>query len=432
MIFSWLIVLQLLLSNCAATTFIIYMFRSNGTFVKIYDDCTAVSAEFGKKIIEDEQTLCAVPVVPANACTSVRPLFANTSAYCINGIYALAERGNCSFALKAHNVQEADYAGVLVINDQEELLTMAGDGQYDRDVNIPALMVPRKCGFKLVIEYPFTNGYGLMLRLWWSYGNALRFLIPFVAVITLSFFILLAVVGVRWHRSQTRLRRRRLSKRQLRGLPVRTFSKGSTTETCAICLEDFAEGDRIRILTCNHSYHCGCVDPWLLKRRKVCPICKRNVLGGIADDTDSDSLDEQATPNESSPLLSSGGEDSSTDNVRVQVGNSVFYADYGSTRCCSLTSPSDELYPPGSSCGVWRRDILTEKETSSVDPTVAMVNDFGSCSKDDVSPPQVDQPSCSATLQGGIANPSFVREDNLDASRTLPGINTSRSSAESE
>ncbi|KFD48656.1 hypothetical protein M514_10440 [Trichuris suis] len=408
MILCWLIVVQLLISNCpcTATTFIIYMFRSNGTFVEIFDDCTAVSADFGKKVTEEEQTLCATPVDPPHACTHVSPLSPNTSSYCINGVYALAERGNCSFALKAHNVQEAKFAGVLVINDEEELLTMAGDGQYDRDVTIPALMVTRKCGFKLIIQYPFRNGYGIILRLWWSYGNALRFLVPFVVVIGLCFFILLAVVAVRWHRSQTQLRRRRLSKRQLKTLPIKEFKKGDTTETCAICLEDFADGDKLRLLTCGHRYHCQCVDPWLLKRRKICPICKRKALDGSADDTDSDSLDEQATPNESSPLLRSGSEDSLIDNLRLQVGNSVFYADYGSTRRCSFPTASGRIRPTRYD----RRRVSVSDDQNDVAPERT-----------------VSQPGCSTTLQDGIANPSFVAEEgnaaaNADPVRTFPNV----------
>ncbi|CDW53672.1 E3 ubiquitin protein ligase RNF13 [Trichuris trichiura] len=252
--------------------------------------------------------LCATPVDPPHACTPVSPLSPNASSYCINGVYALAKRGNCSFALKVHGTSHALGDSYLLCR---RITYRKQNLPYDRDVTIPALMISkRRISFR----------YGIILRLWWSYSNALRFLVPFVVVIGLCFFILLAVVGVRWHRSQTQLRRRRLSKRQLKTLPIKEFKKGDTTETCAICLEDFADGDKLRLLSCGHRYHCQCVDPWLLKRRKICPICKRKALDGSADDSDSDSADEQATPNESSPLLHSVSEDSLTDNLRVQVG----------------------------------------------------------------------------------------------------------------
>lgn len=46
---------------------------------------------------------------------------------------------------------------------------------------------------------------------------------------------------------------------------------------CAVCLEGFEEGQRVRRLECNHMYHAPCLDPWLQQSSNCCPICKREV-----------------------------------------------------------------------------------------------------------------------------------------------------------
>jgi E3 ubiquitin-protein ligase RNF115/126 len=39
---------------------------------------------------------------------------------------------------------------------------------------------------------------------------------------------------------------------------------------CAICQEDFSEGDQARQLPCKHFYHDECIRPWL-KQSGTCP-----------------------------------------------------------------------------------------------------------------------------------------------------------------
>ncbi|XXG60471.1 hypothetical protein AAC387_Pa04g2372 [Persea americana] len=43
---------------------------------------------------------------------------------------------------------------------------------------------------------------------------------------------------------------------------------------CVICLENFKQGDRCRVLpTCKHMFHDHCVDAWL-NTAKRCPTCR--------------------------------------------------------------------------------------------------------------------------------------------------------------
>ena len=46
-------------------------------------------------------------------------------------------------------------------------------------------------------------------------------------------------------------------------------------EACAVCVEDFEEGDTAQVLPCNHYFHPKCIDPWLTDHSSLCPLCKR-------------------------------------------------------------------------------------------------------------------------------------------------------------
>ncbi len=45
---------------------------------------------------------------------------------------------------------------------------------------------------------------------------------------------------------------------------------GEACHQCAICLGDMGEGDLVSRMYCNHSFHSGCLQEWL-EKRKQCP-----------------------------------------------------------------------------------------------------------------------------------------------------------------
>ena len=47
---------------------------------------------------------------------------------------------------------------------------------------------------------------------------------------------------------------------------------------CAVCQERFVDGETIRRLPCNHSFHSACVDPWLVLHAR-CPLCNSQMPG---------------------------------------------------------------------------------------------------------------------------------------------------------
>ena len=43
----------------------------------------------------------------------------------------------------------------------------------------------------------------------------------------------------------------------------------TTQGECAICLEEFAVGDKVRVLPCEHVFHMNEIDDWLINRKKL-------------------------------------------------------------------------------------------------------------------------------------------------------------------
>lgn len=87
-----------------------------------------------------------------------------------------------------------------------------------------------------------------------------------------------------------------LTKRELRELTqVETYrvAEGPADEVageegavpCAICLDAFEAGEKVRRLPCGHVFHRDCVDAWLLGESRLCPMCKREVVdNGVKDE----------------------------------------------------------------------------------------------------------------------------------------------------
>jgi hypothetical protein len=52
----------------------------------------------------------------------------------------------------------------------------------------------------------------------------------------------------------------------------------SSGECCAICLEEFKEGEFCRMFPkCNHEFHGPCVNDWLLRQNLICPLCRNSL-----------------------------------------------------------------------------------------------------------------------------------------------------------
>uniref|UniRef100_A0A8C6QKV1 RING-type E3 ubiquitin transferase n=1 Tax=Nannospalax galili TaxID=1026970 RepID=A0A8C6QKV1_NANGA len=82
-----------------------------------------------------------------------------------------------------------------------------------------------------------------------------------------------------WAISQLATRRYQASYRQTRAEWQDSGSSCSSAPMCAICLEEFSEGQELRVISCLHEFHRTCVDPWLYQHR-TCPLCMFNIVEG--------------------------------------------------------------------------------------------------------------------------------------------------------
>ncbi|XP_005583885.3 E3 ubiquitin-protein ligase RNF43 isoform X1 [Macaca fascicularis] len=82
-----------------------------------------------------------------------------------------------------------------------------------------------------------------------------------------------------WAISQLATRRYQASCRQAQGEWPDSGSSCSSAPVCAICLEEFSEGQELRVISCLHEFHRNCVDPWLHQHR-TCPLCMFNIIEG--------------------------------------------------------------------------------------------------------------------------------------------------------
>ncbi|CBI25365.3 hypothetical protein VitviT2T_019087 [Vitis vinifera] len=71
-----------------------------------------------------------------------------------------------------------------------------------------------------------------------------------------------------------------LKKSALRQIPVAVYGSGTNIPAtdCPICLGEFEQGDKVRVLPkCHHGFHMKCIDTWLVSHSS-CPTCRHSLL----------------------------------------------------------------------------------------------------------------------------------------------------------
>ncbi|NWZ87881.1 RNF13 ligase, partial [Poecile atricapillus] len=275
----------------------------NGT--RTFDD---LPARFGYRLPAEGLKGFLINSKPENACEPIAPppLRDNSSGAFI----VLIRRLECNFDVKVLNAQRAGYKAAIVHNvDSDDLISMgSNDIEVLKKIDIPSVFIGEMSANSLKEEFTYEKGGHVVLIPEFSLPLE-YYLIPFLIIVGICLILIVIFMITKFVQDRHRARRNRLRKDQLKKLPIHKFKKGKLIilyeyDVCAICLDEYEDGDKLRILPCSHAYHCKCVDPWLTKTKKTCPVCKQKVVPSQGDsDSETDSSQEENEVSENTPLL---------------------------------------------------------------------------------------------------------------------------------
>lgn len=219
----------------------------------------------------------------------------------LNGTIALVKIGSCHFIEQAINVENAGGIGLVVGNTDNTMIWMTQPDSVS--IHIPCVFVTRttydraleklnKQPAGSVIATISTVGMVPPPNLW-TFPSLMEIVTYFLIVFPVVWAIL-AIKHFWWRNRQNRReqRRRRIRSQDIPEVlftkdlldpdsdvevPIRRRTTHLTNNSCPICLENFEEQIKIKLLSCEHGFHSECIGPWIAEHNDSCPICRQTI-----------------------------------------------------------------------------------------------------------------------------------------------------------
>ncbi|VVA92211.1 unnamed protein product [Arabis nemorensis] len=249
---------------------------SDSNITNAFDD---MEADFSPLVNASVETGVLYVAEPLDACEDLR----NKRGQSPNSTsrFVLIVRGGCSFEYKVRNAQRSGFKAAIVHDNMDRNILIAMGGDPD-GIKIQAVFVTKAAGEALknyagLIKTEVMLVPSLEDSVWSSFATI-------ALMLSLATFVVLATCIFVYRRCITHMNATSqfhgMSRRMVKAMPSVAFicakEDNTTSLSCAICLEDYSVGDKLRVLPCSHKFHAACVDSWLTSWRTFCPVCKRD------------------------------------------------------------------------------------------------------------------------------------------------------------
>lgn len=119
-------------------------------------------------------------------------------------------------------------------------------------IQIPSVFVSQITGLIIMENYLYDNHFSVLINDDVPFNINTHLLLPFAIVVGICFLVMVIFMVARCIKDRRRQRRHRLPKSSLKKIPTHKYTKGDPYETCAICLDDYIEEEKLRVLPCAH------------------------------------------------------------------------------------------------------------------------------------------------------------------------------------